>query len=285
MHEREPAGVVELGRLLVVELVVVAVAVVDVVVRADLVAEHDAEHVVRVVDSRVPAPDEDVPVRRLRVVDGGTERVGVERSQGQLDTDLRARVPEQLGRGHVHGRGLDGDQPEAQRLAVRRGADLAAALVLVPGRFQQRLGLRRVRIELLVGRDIEVPFAEPYGQDGAARQPVPGQRDVHQLLAVDRVAERLPDDQILEQRVPAGLRVVRDVDPDVVERERLQRDGLDVLRALQPLPDRRRDLGADVDSASAQALRHHVFVLEQDPGDLLGRGLGPPPVSVAGDLD
>ena len=64
---------------------------------------------------------------------------------------------------------------------------------VVPGRVQDRLGLGRVGVELLVGRDVEVPLAEPGGQDGAAGQAVPGQRDVDQLLAVDRVAQRVPN--------------------------------------------------------------------------------------------
>ncbi|MFN8630224.1 MAG: hypothetical protein U0838_07855 [Chloroflexota bacterium] len=160
---------------------------------------------------------------------------------------------------------------------------LARAVVLVARAVEQRLGAVGVGVEHLVRGDGEVPVGQPDRDDRVTRLAVAREAQLDELVAVHALLERLPDHEVLEQRVAAGLGVVRDVEADVVERVRGQRDGLDGVGAVEPVEDRRGDLRDDVDFAGAQRLAHDVAVAVADPRDRrLGRQPAPPLV-VAGD--
>src|SRR5207302_3743854 len=100
----------------------------------------------------------------------------------------------------------DRDEPELERRAVGSFPGPVAVASRVTGAVEQLVRLVGIRVDLLVCRQLQLVRAQGGGQQPYPGLAVTGERDLHQLVAVDRVAERLPDRRLEQQTVALGGR-------------------------------------------------------------------------------
>ncbi len=222
-------------RLLPVQLVVLRVGPAGLVGVADLRARLGGQRLTGVAVAG-PVPDVHVEVGHIRVAlevpHAGLEGAGVEHRELDLETQLLEPPRDELDRGLRLRRVRGGPEAELDRFALVRAHSIDQR---VPGVVQQLPRLGQVEGEELVGGRLPVVVGvlpRVGRDDGGARRGLAVVGDVAQLLAVDRVVERVAEPPVLEHGIAEGL-ALEAVEADVVPVEEVVGHRLQAAHRLE----------------------------------------------------